>query len=129
MREKFKEDLRHIKDTYTGRDNKLKDELHKMRRRLDDPNIISPNIVNDMMVSFRDIQDYDAMVHLVEDLEKVPNRCNYTKNPQIFFLYVFALGKRGNEGDRDKAYNITTEAVEAMSEKEYRQTDPDLVGK
>ena len=68
-------------------------------------------------------------VHLVEDLEKVPNRCNYTKNPQIFFLYVFALGKRGNEGDRDKAYNITTEAVEAMSDKEYRQTDPDLVGK
>ena len=49
-----------------------------------------------------DLQDYDAMVSLVEDMDAVPN-LRVTNTVGIQNLYAFALNRRNSPGDRDKA--------------------------
>lgn len=108
MKERFLSDLRKARESYTGAE--LAQVLHNLRRRLDDPNVISCDTVHSMMLSFREIQDYDSMVQLIEDLESVPN-LNFTSTPAILNYYAFALSRRNQKGDREKALEAITNGL------------------
>lgn len=109
IKEKFLSDLRKIRDTYTG--DELAEALNAMRRRLDDPNVISCETIHNLLISFRDIQNYDGMVNLMEDLNQLPNK-TFNRTPVLIFQYIFALNRRNKPGDRQKALKCIKKALE-----------------
>ncbi|XP_073978068.1 apoptotic signal-regulating kinase 1 isoform X2 [Rhodnius prolixus] len=109
IKEKFLADLKKIRDTITGEE--LSSALKNMRKRLDDPRVLCGEVVYSMLISFRDIQDYDSMVKLVEDLETIPNKSDYTQTPVLEYLYPFALNRRNQIGDREKALHVIEKAL------------------
>ncbi|XP_055614714.1 mitogen-activated protein kinase kinase kinase 15 isoform X2 [Uranotaenia lowii] len=112
LREKFLSDLRSLRDQYAGNVEELQKMLRNMRRRLDDPHVLSKEVLQTYMLSLRDVQDYDAMVQLVDDLQTVPNKQSYISTGNMSYLYAFALNRRNKEGDRDRALKSCTKALE-----------------
>lgn len=112
MREKFLSDLRLAREQYVNNTEELAKVLHNMRKRLDDPNVLSGEVVHSYMCSLRDTQDYDAMVSLVNDLRTIPNKRKHIETGNMKYMYAFALNRRNKEGDREKALNTCVKALE-----------------
>lgn len=110
LKEKFLADLRAIRELNDMDEQKKK--LRNMRKRLDDPNVLSGDIFQSYMYSLRDVQDYDAMVNLVNDLQTVPSTQKVMHTAQMSYLYAFALNRRNSSGDREKALQVCIKALE-----------------
>ncbi|ESO12712.1 hypothetical protein HELRODRAFT_62517 [Helobdella robusta] len=112
IKEKFLSDLRKIRENNKGPD--LERVVVSMRDRMDDPQLLSSDIVFNMLLSYREIQDYNAMVTLVEEIEDVRSQVNETMAIQQ--LYAFALNRRKKPGDRDKALEFLShlQCIEQM---------------
>uniref|UniRef100_A0A8C4X3G5 mitogen-activated protein kinase kinase kinase n=1 Tax=Erpetoichthys calabaricus TaxID=27687 RepID=A0A8C4X3G5_ERPCA len=100
FRETILNDIRKARDLYTGKE--LAAELQRIQQRLDNVECLSADIIINLLISYRDIQDYEAIVKLYETLEKLPT-CDLVFHPHVKFHYAFALNRRKHTGDRQKA--------------------------
>ncbi|XP_056300288.1 mitogen-activated protein kinase kinase kinase 5 isoform X2 [Pseudoliparis swirei] len=88
------------------------EELGRIQKRLDSVELLTPDIVMNLLLSYRDIQDYDAIIKLVETLNDLP-MCLVAKHQNIKFNYIFALNRRNHSGDRAKALEAILPIVES----------------
>lgn len=66
-----------------------------------------------ILLSFRDIQGYESMIHIVDGLKSVPAAQKYL-NSYIIFLYAFALNRRKKDGDRERALGECIRALKTV---------------
>ncbi|XP_016847884.2 mitogen-activated protein kinase kinase kinase 15 isoform X1 [Anolis carolinensis] len=102
-------DIRKARDKYQGEE--LAKELARIKLRMDNTEVLTSDIVINLLLSYRDIQDYDAMVKLVETLEMLPT-CDLADQHNIKFHYAFALNRRNNAGDRGKALQVLLQVLQ-----------------
>ncbi|KAI2810389.1 hypothetical protein BLOT_001550 [Blomia tropicalis] len=100
FKEKFLTELKKARDTLTG--DELIKALNEFRRKLTNPSLIASDVIHNLLVSFREVQDYNSMVGLIEELQ--PNS-QFQFTPLIQYLYAFALSRRNMPGDRDDLNN------------------------
>ncbi|KAM6900416.1 mitogen-activated protein kinase kinase kinase 15 [Xenentodon cancila] len=103
-------DIRKAREKYQGEE--LAKELTRIKLRMDNTEVLTQDIVINLLFSYRDIQDYDAMVKLVETLETLPT-CDLATQPMIQFHYAFALNRRNSPGDREKALRVMLQVLQS----------------
>ncbi|KAG1928839.1 mitogen-activated protein kinase kinase kinase 5-like [Pimephales promelas] len=103
FRETVLNEIRKARELYSGAE--LAAELRRIQQRLDNVECLSADVVINLLLSYRDIQDYESIVKLVETLEKLPT-FDPVAHPHIKFHYSFALNRRNLPGDRQKALDI-----------------------
>nr|XP_044996375.1 mitogen-activated protein kinase kinase kinase 15 [Jaculus jaculus] len=103
-------DIRKAREKYQG--DELAKELTRIKLRMDNIEVLTSDIVINLLLSYRDIQDYDAMVKLVETLEMLPT-CDLADQHNIKFHYAFALNRRNSTGDRKKALQIMLQVLQS----------------
>uniref|UniRef100_A0A8C1UUW1 mitogen-activated protein kinase kinase kinase n=1 Tax=Cyprinus carpio TaxID=7962 RepID=A0A8C1UUW1_CYPCA len=103
FRETVLNEIRKARELYTGAE--LAAELRRIQQRLDNVECLSADVVINLLLSYRDIQDYESIVNLVETLENLPT-FDPVAHPHIKFHYAFALNRRNLAGDRQKALDI-----------------------
>ncbi|XP_067428363.1 mitogen-activated protein kinase kinase kinase 5 isoform X1 [Thunnus thynnus] len=109
FRETILNEIRKARELYTGME--LATELSRIQQRLDNVECLSVDIVINLLLTYRDIQDYESVVKLVETLEKLPT-FDPVAHPHVKFHYAFALNRRNLPGDRQKALDIMLPLVE-----------------
>ncbi|XP_075354927.1 mitogen-activated protein kinase kinase kinase 5 isoform X2 [Mycteria americana] len=90
FRESILNDIRKARTLYTGKE--LAAELARIRQRVDNVEVLSADIVINLLLSYRDIQDYDSIVKLVKTLEKLPT-FDLASHHHVRFHYAFALNR------------------------------------
>ncbi|KAK9401989.1 mitogen-activated protein kinase kinase kinase 15 [Crotalus adamanteus] len=108
-KESLLNDIRKAREKYQGEE--LAKELAKIKLHMDNTEILTSDIVINLLLSYRDIQNYDAMVKLVETLEVLPT-CDLADQHNIKFHYAFALNRRNNIGDREKALQVMLQVLQ-----------------
>ncbi|XP_004710055.1 mitogen-activated protein kinase kinase kinase 15 [Echinops telfairi] len=103
-------DIRKAREKYQGAE--LAKELARIKLRMDNTEVLTSDIVINLLLSYRDIQDYDAMVKLVEALEMLPT-CDLADQHNIKFHYAFALNRRNSGGDREKALQVMLQVLQS----------------
>lgn len=107
-REVLLSDIRKARCKFKGEE--LAKELAVLKKRMDDQLLLGGDIVHQFLLSYREIQDYNSMVSLVEGIRQLPND-HVTPKAAITHLYAFALNRRNKQGDREKALDIIKSAV------------------
>ncbi|KAH0631230.1 hypothetical protein JD844_005466 [Phrynosoma platyrhinos] len=97
IREMIRRDIRRARERYSG--EQLSRELTSIQQRLDSVECLSLDI------------DCDAIITLVETLQALPT-CNIAEQHNICFHYAFALDRRNQPGDREKALSVLLPLVE-----------------
>ncbi|XP_027458732.1 mitogen-activated protein kinase kinase kinase 5 isoform X2 [Zalophus californianus] len=110
FRESILSDIRKARNLYTGKE--LAAELARIRQRVDNIEVLTADIVINLLLSYRDIQDYDSIVKLVETLEKLPT-FDLASHHHVKFHYAFALNRRNLPGDRAKALDVMIPLVQS----------------
>ncbi|KAL6488761.1 hypothetical protein MHYP_G00025020 [Metynnis hypsauchen] len=108
--ESIRREIRMARERFSG--ESLSQELGRIQKRLDTVELLSPDIVMSLLLSYRDIQDYQSIINLVETLNNLP-MCMVTAQPNIKFQYIFALNRRNRPGDRAKALSVILPLVES----------------
>uniref|UniRef100_A0A669E3Y3 mitogen-activated protein kinase kinase kinase n=1 Tax=Oreochromis niloticus TaxID=8128 RepID=A0A669E3Y3_ORENI len=103
-------DIRKAREKYQGEE--LAKELSRIKLRIDNTEVLTQDIVMNLLFSYRDIQDYDAMVKLVQTLEMLPT-CDLATQPMIQFHYSFALNRRNAPGDREQALRVMLQVLQS----------------
>ncbi|XP_078220355.1 mitogen-activated protein kinase kinase kinase 15 [Callithrix jacchus] len=103
-------DIRKAREKYQGEE--LAKELARIKLRMDNTEVLTSDIIINLLLSYRDIQDYDAMVKLVETLEMLPT-CDLADQHNIKFHYAFALNRRNSTSDREKALQIMLQVLQS----------------
>nr|XP_025870175.1 mitogen-activated protein kinase kinase kinase 6 [Vulpes vulpes] len=109
FRETIRQDIRRARERFSGQ--QLRQELARLQRRLDSVELLSPDIIMNLLLSYRDVQDYSAIIELVETLQALPT-CDVAEQHNICFHYTFALNRRNRPGDREKALAVLLPLVQ-----------------
>ncbi|XP_065906670.1 mitogen-activated protein kinase kinase kinase 15-like isoform X2 [Dysidea avara] len=105
-KEFFLKQLRKSREKLKGEELKL--ELKQLRGMIDeDPRLFTAEIILNLLLSYRDIQDYESMIELVD---KLPNHEQMQK-PPIQMWYAFALNRRNKPGDKDHGLSVMEEQL------------------
>uniref|UniRef100_A0A096NPR9 mitogen-activated protein kinase kinase kinase n=2 Tax=Papio anubis TaxID=9555 RepID=A0A096NPR9_PAPAN len=109
FRETIRQDIRQARERFSG--PQLRQELARLQRRLDSVELLSPDIIMNLLLSYRDVQDYSAIIELVETLQALPT-CDMAEQHNVCFHYTFALNRRNRPGDRAKALAVLLPLVQ-----------------
>ncbi|XP_072358193.1 mitogen-activated protein kinase kinase kinase 5-like isoform X1 [Scyliorhinus torazame] len=109
FRETIQNEIRKAREMYSGQE--LREALARIQQRLDSVELLSADIVMNLLLSYRDVQDLNATIKLVETLQNLPT-CNVAELPNIKFHYCFALNRRNQPGDRERALSVILPVVE-----------------
>lgn len=109
FRETIRQNIRQARERLSGQ--QLRQELARLQRRLDSVELLSPDIIMNLLLSYRDVQDYSAIIELVETLQALPT-CDVAEQHNVCFHYTFALNRRNRPGDREKALAVLLPLVQ-----------------
>ncbi|XP_049631112.1 mitogen-activated protein kinase kinase kinase 6 [Suncus etruscus] len=109
FRETIRQNIRQARERFSGQ--RLRQELGRLQRRLDSVELLSPDILMNLLLSYRDVQDYSAIIELVETLQALPTY-DVTEQHNVCFHYTFALNRRNRPGDREKALAVLLPLVQ-----------------